>query len=334
VHGLLAARHADSVVSSDLNPRATELARFNVWLNGCPNMTCVTGDTFEPVAGERFDLILCNPPFVVAPQRELLFRDSGMPLDSYVRKIIREAPRHLAEGGCLQLVCEWVGSEGRDWSERIAPWLAGNGCDAWVLRDYTEPVYRYAGIRLRETLPALPEQDRDFVARWMDFYRAQGIEQIHGGLVLLRRRNGESWQRFEGLDGSLTKPFGPAIAAGLAARDFLADHAGDEELLHTRPVLAPGVELVTVHERRGGGWGLERATLRQSDGLMRRIRLDPAIADFLGRFDGETPVSGQIERLAAEVKAAPTQVQTEALELVRRMLDLGFLVPSASDTRT
>jgi hypothetical protein len=119
-----------------------------------------------------------NPPFVAAPGREVLFRDGDMPLDSYVRKIVREAPRHVADAGCLQLVCEWVGTQGRDWPERIAPWLAGNCCDTWVLKDDTEPVSRHADIRLRETLPAPPERDRDFVARWMGLYRAQGIREF------------------------------------------------------------------------------------------------------------------------------------------------------------
>ena len=31
-----------------------------------------------------------------------------MELDQYCRRVAREAPAHLKEGGYLQMVCEWV----------------------------------------------------------------------------------------------------------------------------------------------------------------------------------------------------------------------------------
>ena len=35
------------------------------------------GSFFEPVAGERFGLVTCNPPYVISPESAFLFRDSG-----------------------------------------------------------------------------------------------------------------------------------------------------------------------------------------------------------------------------------------------------------------
>ena len=45
------------------------------------------------------------------------------------------------------------------------------------------------------------------------------------------------------------------------------------------------------------------------------------------QFDGGRTVREAVETLAAEADATPDQVQQESLQVVRRMLDLGFLVP-------
>jgi methylase of polypeptide subunit release factors len=46
IQALLAARHADRVVASDLNPRAVGIAAFNAALNEVA-VDCVEGDLFE-----------------------------------------------------------------------------------------------------------------------------------------------------------------------------------------------------------------------------------------------------------------------------------------------
>ncbi len=67
VQAFLAAKHSRRVASVDCNPRAMRLARFNALLNGVANVEFAAGDLFEPVAGQAFDLITCNPPFVIGP---------------------------------------------------------------------------------------------------------------------------------------------------------------------------------------------------------------------------------------------------------------------------
>jgi hypothetical protein len=62
VLALVAARHSDRVIATDTNQRALNFAAFNAELNGVTNVEFRQGSLFEPVAGERFDLIVCNPP--------------------------------------------------------------------------------------------------------------------------------------------------------------------------------------------------------------------------------------------------------------------------------
>jgi len=65
VCAVLAARHARRVVAVDVNRAAVRCARINAQLNHLEQRIEVRhGDLFAPVAGERFDLILFNPPFL------------------------------------------------------------------------------------------------------------------------------------------------------------------------------------------------------------------------------------------------------------------------------
>lgn len=61
----IAAAHRDArVIAVDISPEAARCAQINVLLNRVENSVEVRlGDLFEPVRGERFDLVVFNPPF-------------------------------------------------------------------------------------------------------------------------------------------------------------------------------------------------------------------------------------------------------------------------------
>ena len=66
VQSLHLAAHADRIVATDVNPRALSMTRLNASLNGIGRIDVREGSLFEPVAGETFDLIVTNPPFVIS----------------------------------------------------------------------------------------------------------------------------------------------------------------------------------------------------------------------------------------------------------------------------
>src|SRR5690606_7683158 len=82
IQAMHAARHADRVVATDISARALEIARLNAELNGIRNIEFRPGSLFEPVAGERFDRVVSNPPFVITPRAGGVpayeYRDGGM----------------------------------------------------------------------------------------------------------------------------------------------------------------------------------------------------------------------------------------------------------------
>jgi len=83
VCALFAARHARRVVAVDVNPGAVRCATVNALMNHLDTRIDIRhGDLFAPVSGERFDLVLFNPPFLVgAPEnpRDAAWRSSDVP---------------------------------------------------------------------------------------------------------------------------------------------------------------------------------------------------------------------------------------------------------------
>jgi release factor glutamine methyltransferase len=106
--GLVAARSAHGRLTTvDVSRRA----QLNAWLNGRLNgvpVRALRGDLVEPVAGERFDLILANPPYVPGPpppaRGPARAWDAGADGRALLDRICAAAPAHLAPGGTLLLV--------------------------------------------------------------------------------------------------------------------------------------------------------------------------------------------------------------------------------------
>ena len=67
----LLAPFCEQVHGIDVNPAAVRSAEFNARWNGLSNISFETGNLLEPVRGQRFDLIVCNPPFLITPVPEV-----------------------------------------------------------------------------------------------------------------------------------------------------------------------------------------------------------------------------------------------------------------------
>jgi release factor glutamine methyltransferase len=82
VGAVFAAKYARRVVAVDINPAAVRCAGINTLINGVEDRVDLRhGDLFAPVQGEKFDLILFNPPFVrgaPADDRDRAWRSSDV----------------------------------------------------------------------------------------------------------------------------------------------------------------------------------------------------------------------------------------------------------------
>ena len=72
---------AASVTAVDLSHRAVMSARVNSLLQRA-GMDIRRGDLFAPIAGERFELVVCNPPYVPAARQRLPRHTRGRSWDA------------------------------------------------------------------------------------------------------------------------------------------------------------------------------------------------------------------------------------------------------------
>jgi ribosomal protein L3 glutamine methyltransferase len=113
---LAALRFPNAAVDAvDISPDALAVAARNVADHGLADrITLRQGDLFAPVRGERYDLIIANPPYVDAAgmaalppecrHEPALAFDGGRDGVAVVRRIIDNAGRHLT--GTAGLLCE------------------------------------------------------------------------------------------------------------------------------------------------------------------------------------------------------------------------------------
>jgi len=317
IQALLAAHHSERVTAVDINPRAVAFARFNAALNGYGNIECRVGDLFEPVRGRRFDLITCNPPYVISPESEYVYRDSGEPGDSLCRRISGLLPEHLAEGGFGQLLISWVRPLEGDWSEPVRPWFEGRGCDAWLLHYRTEDPLTHAAKWLRpNSLDGLAGYPQG-IDRWLEHYRRHRIEAIGFGALMLRRREGApNWTRCDDLRAGDSSASAQVLRV-FAAQDFLAARPDDEAVLDARLALVPEHRLDQSLQALDGAWELRSSTLTLTEGITFSGTLDVGSAELLRHLDGR-------RKLREVLRAAGAQAP-HAVPMIRRLLELGFL---------
>jgi release factor glutamine methyltransferase len=104
-----ALRGAPRVAAVDISRQAVAAARLNARLNGV-KVRSIRGDLFAPVAGERFDLIVSNPPYVPSPPGAAAPRGRSRAWEGgpngrlFIDRICSEVADHLKPGGVLLLV--------------------------------------------------------------------------------------------------------------------------------------------------------------------------------------------------------------------------------------
>ncbi len=136
------------IVATDLSADALDVAARNIGRHGLQHRVALRqGNGLAATHGERFDLVLCNPPYVNAASMAALppeFRaepalalDGGSDGMDFVRGLIAAAAAHLEPGGVLVLE---IGHE-RPHFDAAFPWLdpvwlpSSAGDDAVLLLD-------------------------------------------------------------------------------------------------------------------------------------------------------------------------------------------------------
>ena len=319
--------HAEHVTATDISERALAFTRFNLLLNAQAlnidpqnpqaRVSLRKGSLLEPVAGELFDLVVSNPPFVITPRvagesadEQFTYRDGGLPGDEIVSTMVRQLPSVLVPGGRAQMLGNWeIIRDSKDpeaprpWDERPRAWVADGGAEAWFIQREALTPASYAETWLKD---ASENRDRNhyeqtYVAYLNDF-ASRNVHSIGFGMIWLRRPTEataagvtEPLQRFEEITYPIQQPIARALTESVRRYDRLA--AMDDEAL-----LAAHLEVAEdVTEERHGRPGAEHPSvilLRAGSGLCRTQLLSTETAGFASASDGELAVGQIVAALA------------------------------------
>jgi Methyltransferase small domain len=325
IQAILAARHSGRVVATDLNERALNFAAFNAALAGTANVELRAGSYFEPAAGEVFGLAVCNPPYVISPEKDYLFRDSDLPGDAVSEQVVRGLPAVLDEGAFASAVVSWAHANDEDWSSRLRAWIEGSGCDALLLHYGTQDPLTHAGNWTRDIYGGRPAEFDDALARWIGYLERLGIDGVAYGGVVLRRREGANWVRAYEIPLSGSRPAGSHIERVFENEDFLGALPDDDALLGERLALAPRAVVKQEVFLRDREWTIESMEISLDEGLRFRASIDPLIAHLLAALDGERTLAEITRELADREGKEHEPFGRQAVPVVRGMLELGFL---------
>jgi hypothetical protein len=323
VQSLHLSRHAGAVTGTDVLPRALAMARLTARLNGL-DWELLEGDLLAPVEGRRFDLVVSNPPFIVGPGgTDFAYRDSGLAGDEVCRRLIRQAPGLLTEGGRCQLLANWVHRRGEPWQDRLGGWLDGLGCDAWVWqREVADPA-QYAALWLTDAGEKGSAGYEARYERWLDWFAAAEVEAVGFGLVTLHRSGAaDPTVRIEDVPQPIEEPAGPHVAAWFDRLDAVRG----VDLATVRFDRAPGLQLEQTAEPGPDGWAVATQRLRQPAGMRWSAPVDPAVAALVAGCDGTRPLGELAVVLELAYGIEPGHVE----EMARALSDRGFLIPTPS----
>ena len=145
---------ARCVTVVDVSRRALATAWLNARINGV-GVVARHGDLFAPVEGQRFDLVVSNPPYLPSrtiPERgaSRAWEGGGPDGRSILERICTDVPRHLNPGGSVLLVHSSVNGVSRTLDA-----LEESGLHAGVVARERGAV----GPLLAERMPDLDEEE-------------------------------------------------------------------------------------------------------------------------------------------------------------------------------
>ncbi|MDQ3587695.1 MAG: methyltransferase [Actinomycetota bacterium] len=325
LQALLAAVHSDRVVATDVNARALSFTQLSATLSGLSNVEVREGSLYEPVQGESFDLVVCNPPYVISPDTRFAYRDGGMRGDELTKLVLSAMPEHLNEGGLAQMLGNWVHGESEEWSAPAKRWLDGRGCDVLLLHHASADPLDYAETWIKAGAATEPRDFPEALDRWTEHFAELGIERVASGAVTLRKRaGGANWT------AELEMPRTPVAAAGdhvlrlIDAQDLLRE-GGDQALARQVFVPLPDHRIERVSVYGDDGYGEDAAQLIPQGDAGVEVDVDDLALALLRRLDGERTLVEVEVGLTSEIGAEPGTLLEAVLVTARSLYERGLV---------
>lgn len=327
---------AERIVATDVHERALDLARATVTAAGATQRVDLRGGSwFEPVAGERFDRIVANPPFVVGlPEVGHVYRDSGLNLDGASELVVSQVTEHLNPGGTAHLLAAWVHQGEESWQQRVASWLPDTGVAAWIIqRDVADPALYVSTWLTDESVDVRSAEGRARSREWLQHFHDNEVTGIGFGFVAIQRIGDDEPSDIlaEDMSQPVVDPLGPEVEEYFARVEWLRGLVpGELETKHVQ--LRPGVarEDIALPDTEIG-MGFERAALRltRTDGPRWQHDIDEHLAAIVAGLNPQGLSIGETIGLYAAAQGYDEAALVDAaLPAIVDLIRHGLLIPT------
>jgi SAM-dependent methyltransferase len=320
---------ARRAVGVDLNPRAIAIARFNARFNGLEVELC-EGDTVEPVKGQRFDLVLSQPPFVVRPRDHAgsTFLFGGSTGDEIPLRFIAAIPGVLDAGGHA-LVLMQSAERQEPLHTRLRGVLGDEPVDLLVLGTRGPPPPVQASVFASFEDPSFGDGYAAVTRSYLDTFEALGMFAFTGALAVIHRsrehRPGERPYTL-GLKLSASHYDAASLQLFLAGLDLLERRP--EMMERARLCLSSHAQVTREISQASGDIDARIVIRIQFPGIGSIWPIGADELSILAAVDGAESVGAALDACAATRSDASRETREKWLSLVRGAIVRGALVPA------
>jgi SAM-dependent methyltransferase len=333
---LVAARRgARWATGTDINPRAIQMANFNARLNEVQNVTFVVGDLMEPVRGERFDLVVAQPPFIIQPPDTptIVFVHGGPTGEDITLRLAAALPDVLAPNGRALMLAETPTRPSEPIHQRYRREIGDRPVDVIVLatpaRSATAQAMTYATLEAPAGTPAYLAA----VARYAAHLEANEIRLVTHVLVVMRARDPRSaaaGHRFAATIPIKNVRLGNGEAIDLLIRSLDMTAVDDDTLATAK-----------LHASRFATWIEARESPNLSEEPTRSVRfaegcfasdvdsLSASAFRLAGLVDAAESVEAAAREHARTAEMDASEARTQVLRFAREALGRGLLEPGS-----
>ena len=354
-------RHVRQVVATDISTRALEFTAFNVALAGVDSarVQLRQGNLLEPVAGQRFDLIVSNPPFVITPPS---VRQAGLPLMEYrdaggpiLPALVRGLEDHLNPDGVAVMLGNWEHREGTSWRTSVNQWI-GKSLDAWIIQREVQDPVEYAAMWLRDG-GLTPERSgaafENALAAWPEDFDSRQVSGVGmgylvfhapsvaatsgpGGTALERQTAPEEPANDAAAPGAVVEPWRVLEEVPTSGQGALGEHVAQVIAAHEALRGLDDAQVAALKLRTASGLSKEEAltptpvptapVIRQAEGFGRVIAVGmPEVALLSASDEGLLTVAQIAAAVASLTSEDPAAVLADMVAATRTFAHAGMV---------
>ena len=354
-------RHVRQVVATDISTRALEFTAFNVALAGVDSarVQLRQGNLLEPVAGQRFDLIVSNPPFVITPPS---VRQAGLPLMEYrdaggpiLPALVRGLEDHLNPDGVAVMLGNWEHREGTSWRTSVNQWI-GKSLDAWIIQREVQDPVEYAAMWLRDG-GLTPERSgvafENALAAWQEDFDSRQVSGVGMGYLVFHApsvaaTSGSGGTALEGqtapeepasaaaAPGAVVEPWRVLEEVPTSGQGALGEHVAQVIAAHEALRGLDDAQVAALKLRTASGLSKEEAltptpvptapVIRQAEGFGRVIAVGmPEVALLSASDEGLLTVAQIAAAVASLTSEDPAAVLADMVAATRTFAHAGMV---------